>query len=69
MGKFDNIKQVKKSAAMSEQTQVNKNTKKNKLIKMSIAHEQLIKESDYIGSVSSYIERAIQNQLKNDGLL
>jgi hypothetical protein len=69
MGKFDNLKKVKDSAAMSEQKNVNKNEKKKKLINLSVLHEKLIKESDYVGSVSNYIERAIQNQLKNDGWL
>jgi hypothetical protein len=69
MGKFDNLKKVKDSAAMSEQKTVNKNIKKKKLINLLVSHENLIKESDYVGSVSNYIERAIQNQLKNDGFL
>ena len=69
MGKFDNLKKVKDSAAMSEQKTVTENKKKKKLINLLISHENIIKESDYVGSVSNYIERAIQNQLKNDDLL
>jgi hypothetical protein len=73
MGKFDNIKKVKDSAAMTEQTAEEENTTKKKLIDLDIKHEelikQLIKEQTHIGTITSYIKLAVINQLKNDGKL
>ncbi len=67
LGKFDNIKKVKKSASMQE-ISTTKTDKKKKVISIPIDWEEKIK-SVYPGTISSYILMAIQEKMKRENIL